>query len=98
MRRELEFDRRPLRVIIIIWPRVAIHRTAAGPSPIARPLVGVVSSWNEAAPCNISLKRQAAVPSSAAGSGDTGPRQEAAGGPAKKQAKGKQGRREQEEG
>ncbi len=28
---------------------------------IARPLVGVVSSWNEAAPCNISLKRQAEV-------------------------------------
>lgn len=28
---------------------------------IARPLVGVVSSWNEAAPCNIALKRQAEV-------------------------------------
>jgi dihydroxy-acid dehydratase len=26
---------------------------------IAQPLVGVVSSWNEAAPCNIALKRQA---------------------------------------
>jgi dihydroxy-acid dehydratase len=26
---------------------------------IARPIVGVVSSWNEAAPCNIALKRQA---------------------------------------
>ncbi|BAH38391.1 dihydroxy-acid dehydratase [Gemmatimonas aurantiaca T-27] len=28
---------------------------------IARPIVGVVSSWNEAAPCNIALKRQAEV-------------------------------------
>ncbi|MBL0940709.1 MAG: dihydroxy-acid dehydratase [Gemmatimonadaceae bacterium] len=28
---------------------------------IARPIVGVVSSWNEAAPCNIALKRQAAA-------------------------------------
>jgi dihydroxy-acid dehydratase len=28
---------------------------------IAKPLVGVVSSWNEAAPCNIALKRQAEV-------------------------------------
>jgi dihydroxy-acid dehydratase len=28
---------------------------------IARPLVGVVSSWNEAAPCNIALRRQAEV-------------------------------------
>jgi dihydroxy-acid dehydratase len=26
---------------------------------IAQPIVGVVSSWNEAAPCNISLRRQA---------------------------------------
>ena len=28
---------------------------------IHQPLVGVVSTWNEAAPCNISLQRQAAV-------------------------------------
>lgn len=28
---------------------------------IHQPLVGVVSTWNEAAPCNISLKRQAEV-------------------------------------
>ena len=28
---------------------------------IAQPIVGVVSSWNEAAPCNIALKRQAEV-------------------------------------
>ena len=26
---------------------------------IARPFVGVVSTWNEAAPCNITLMRQA---------------------------------------
>jgi hypothetical protein len=44
----------------------------------------------------LSLKRQAAVPASAAGSGDTGPRQEAAGGAAKKQARGKQSRKEEE--
>src|SRR6056300_1038296 len=28
---------------------------------ISQPFVGVVSTWNEAAPCNISLKRQAEV-------------------------------------
>jgi dihydroxy-acid dehydratase len=28
---------------------------------IAQPLVGVVSTWNEAAPCNIALKRQAEI-------------------------------------
>src|SRR6187397_2504957 len=28
---------------------------------IAQPLIGVVSTWNEAAPCNIALKRQAEV-------------------------------------
>ena len=32
---------------------------------IARPLVGVVSSWNEAAPCNIALTRMAESPSAA---------------------------------
>ena len=26
---------------------------------IAKPFVGVVSTWNEAAPCNIALMRQA---------------------------------------
>ena len=35
---------------------VAMGLTAAD---IAKPLVGVVSCWNEAAPCNISLMRQA---------------------------------------
>ena len=28
-------------------------------SDIAKPFVGVVSTWNEAAPCNITLMRQA---------------------------------------
>ncbi|WP_428994646.1 dihydroxy-acid dehydratase, partial [Klebsiella pneumoniae] len=28
---------------------------------IAQPFVGVVTTWNEAAPCNISLSRQAQV-------------------------------------
>jgi dihydroxy-acid dehydratase len=32
-----------------------------GEEEIAQPFVGVVSAWNEAAPCNISLKRQAEV-------------------------------------
>lgn len=32
-----------------------------GEKEISQPLVGVVSTWNEAAPCNIALKRQAEV-------------------------------------
>lgn len=47
-------------------PARAPHRSylyAMGLSPeeIAQPLVGVASCWNEAAPCNISLMRQAQV-------------------------------------
>lgn len=47
-----------------IGPERAPHRAfyyAMGMSAaeIAQPLVGVVSSWNEAAPCNIALRRQA---------------------------------------
>ncbi|MBS7707530.1 dihydroxy-acid dehydratase [Chelatococcus asaccharovorans] len=32
-----------------------------GPDEVAKPFVGVVSCWNEAAPCNIALDRQAAA-------------------------------------
>jgi dihydroxy-acid dehydratase len=47
-----------------VGPERAPHRSyyyAMGldEAQIAQPLVGVVSSWNEAAPCNISLRRQA---------------------------------------
>jgi dihydroxy-acid dehydratase len=47
-----------------VGPERAPHRSylyAMGLSAedIARPLVGVVSTWNEAAPCNIALRRQA---------------------------------------
>jgi len=47
-----------------VGPQRAPHRSyyyAMGMSPedIARPFVGVVTTWNEAAPCNISLGRQA---------------------------------------
>ena len=47
-----------------IGPERAPHRSflyAMGLSSkeINQPLVGVVSTWNEAAPCNISLSRQA---------------------------------------
>jgi dihydroxy-acid dehydratase len=50
----------------MVGPERAPHRAfyyAMGltAEEIARPLVGVVSSWNEAAPCNISLRRQAEV-------------------------------------
>ena len=47
-----------------VGPERAPHRSflyAMGLSSrdIAQPFVGVVSTWNEAAPCNIALKRQA---------------------------------------
>ena len=49
-----------------VGPTRAPHRSflyAMGLSPeeIAQPLVGVASCWNEAAPCNIALMRQAQV-------------------------------------
>ena len=49
-----------------VGPAKAPHRSylyAMGLSAeeIAQPLVGVASCWNEAAPCNISLMRQAQV-------------------------------------
>ena len=51
---------------VSVGPERAPHRSyyyAMGLSKeeIAQPFVGVVSTWNEAAPCNISLKRQAEV-------------------------------------
>ena len=47
-----------------VGPERAPHRSyyyamGLNEAQIAQPLVGVVSSWNEAAPCNISLRRQA---------------------------------------
>lgn len=51
---------------VSIGPDKAPHRSyyyAMGMSEeeIAQPLVGVVSTWNEAAPCNIGLQRQAQI-------------------------------------
>ena len=42
---------------------------------IARPLVGVVTTWNEAAPCNISLSRQAQVAKLGVKAGGGSPRE-----------------------
>ncbi len=49
---------------VTVGPKSAPHRSyyyAMGMSEeeIYQPLVGVVSTWNEAAPCNIALARQA---------------------------------------
>src|SRR5947208_1900104 len=51
---------------VTIGPARAPHRSylyamGLSASEIAQPLVGVASCWNEAAPCNISLMRQAQV-------------------------------------
>lgn len=58
-----------MRALIIgrhvsVGPEQAPHRSyyyAMGltPQQIAQPFVGVASCWNEAAPCNIALMRQA---------------------------------------
>ena len=58
-------DKLPSRHVTV-GPARAPHRSylyAMGLSAqeIAQPLVGVASCWNEAAPCNISLMRQAQV-------------------------------------
>ena len=47
-----------------VGPERAPHRSyyyamGLGKEDIARPFVGVVTTWNEAAPCNIALRRQA---------------------------------------
>ncbi len=41
--------------------RSYLHAMGLSDEEIAAPLVGVVTTWNEAAPCNISLARQAQV-------------------------------------
>jgi dihydroxy-acid dehydratase len=41
--------------------RSYLHAMGLSDDEIAAPLVGVVTTWNEAAPCNISLARQAQV-------------------------------------
>src|SRR5580698_3403455 len=52
--------------IVTEGPERAPHRAflramGLGDDDIARPFVGVASSWNEATPCNITLNRQAAA-------------------------------------
>ncbi|HJR55941.1 MAG TPA: dihydroxy-acid dehydratase [Rhizomicrobium sp.] len=64
-RRTISKDKLPSRHVTV-GPARAPHRSylyAMGLSAaeIAQPLVGVASCWNEAAPCNISLMRQAQV-------------------------------------
>ncbi len=51
---------------VTVGPERAPHRSylyamGLGKAQIAQPLVGVATTWNEAAPCNISLGRQAQV-------------------------------------
>ncbi|WEX11904.1 dihydroxy-acid dehydratase [Chelativorans sp. AA-79] len=63
--RPISKDKLPSRYVTV-GPARAPHRSylyAMGLSPeeIAQPLVGVATCWNEAAPCNISLMRQAQV-------------------------------------
>src|SRR5579863_352608 len=63
--RKLPFDKSKLPSRhVTVGPERAPHRSylhAMGLSDeqIAQPLIGVVTTWNEAAPCNISLSRQA---------------------------------------
>src|SRR3982074_3728493 len=59
----IEQSPRPSRPVTV-GPERAPHRSylyAMGltDEQIAQPLVGVATTWNEAAPCNISLSRQA---------------------------------------
>lgn len=65
--RDGQFDksRLPSRHVTV-GPERAPHRSyyyamGLGEKDIARPFVGVATCWNEAAPCNISLNRQAQV-------------------------------------
>ena len=49
---------------VSVGPERAPHRSyyyamGLGPADIAKPFVGVATAWNEAAPCNITLHRQA---------------------------------------
>ena len=49
---------------VSLGPERAPHRSyyyamGLGPADIAKPFVGVATAWNEAAPCNITLHRQA---------------------------------------
>ncbi len=49
---------------VSVGPERAPHRSyyyamGLGPDDIAKPFVGVATAWNEAAPCNITLHRQA---------------------------------------
>ena len=39
--------------------RARLHAMGLTSAQMARPFVGVVTSWNEASPCNIALARQA---------------------------------------
>src|SRR5690349_7856510 len=52
--------------------RAFLHAMGLSDEQIAQPLVGVATTWNEAAPCNIALSRQAqTVKKGVAASGGT---------------------------
>src|SRR5436309_10282475 len=55
--------------------RSYLYAMGLSASEIAQPLVGVASCWNEAAPCNISLMRQAQVVKKGVAAADGTPRE-----------------------
>lgn len=55
--------------------RSYLHAMGLSDEDIAAPLVGVVTTWNEAAPCNISLARQAQVAKKGVSAGQGTPRE-----------------------
>ncbi len=55
--------------------RAYLRAMGLGDADIARPLVGVASTWNEATPCNITLNRQAQAAKSGVSAGGCTPRE-----------------------
>lgn len=65
---------------VTVGPERAPHRSylyamGLNHKEIAQPLVGVVTTWNEAAPCNIALQRQAQVVKKGVASAEGTPRE-----------------------
>jgi dihydroxy-acid dehydratase len=55
--------------------RAMLYAMGLTPQEIAQPLIGVVTTWNEAAPCNITLSRQAQAVKKGVKSGGGTPRE-----------------------
>ncbi|MCZ3388497.1 MAG: dihydroxy-acid dehydratase, partial [Actinomycetia bacterium] len=55
--------------------RAFLHAMGLTQQQIGQPFVGVVSTWNEAAPCNIALRRQAQAAKAGVGSAGGTPRE-----------------------